>query len=112
MPTEREGFERKADSMQNVGQMKTEQPKAELTQEPLTFGQRLVGITFNPSNNPKVDRAKQLCAELADLIQKDRMKYNNVHSDEINPAEGYIFSHAIGAILDAQMNVVKLLTLK
>lgn len=82
------------------------------TGRPLTFGERLVGITFSPSNNPKVDRAKAICAELADLILEDRIRYNNAPPNSINPAEGHLFSHTVGQILNAQMNVVKLLTLK
>ena len=37
----------------------------------MTFGERLVGLTFNPSGDPKVNRAKQLCAELVDLIHPE-----------------------------------------
>lgn len=37
----------------------------------LSFGERLVGLTFNPSNDPKVQRAKEICAELADLLYND-----------------------------------------
>jgi hypothetical protein len=70
-----------------------------------TFGQKLVGLQFNPSGDPKVQRAKELCAELADLL--------NDHSNISEPtALSYnLFNHAIGEILNAQMNVVKVLTL-
>lgn len=48
----------------------------------LTFGQRLVGLTFNPSGDDKVGRAKQLCAELADCdikkISYKRKKHKNI----------------------------------
>lgn len=80
------------------------------TERDLSFGEKLVGITFNPSNNPQVDRAKQLCAELADIVTKDREKYRTqVH---IPASEDILYRHTIGEILNAQMNVVKLLTLK
>jgi hypothetical protein len=71
-----------------------------------TFGQKLVGLSFNPSGDVKVQRAKELCAELADLL--------NDHN-ETNPQTQFsqrLFSHAVGEVLNAQMNVVKVLTLK
>ena len=71
-----------------------------------TFGEQLVGITFNPAGDAKVLKAKQLCAELADLLND----YNN-ESDSTQFSQR-LFSHAVGEILNAQMNVVKVLTLK
>lgn len=76
-------------------------------QDEMTFGQKLVGLTFNPSGDPKVQRAKELCAELADLIYQD---------NEIivlnNTVKHHLLHHTYGEILNAQMNVVKVLTLK
>jgi hypothetical protein len=72
----------------------------------LSFGQKLVGLTFNPSGDDKVARAKQLCAELADLVHKD------YYENKTTPLKVDLFRHTIGEILNAQMNVVKLLTLK
>jgi hypothetical protein len=71
-----------------------------------TFGQKLVGLQFNPSGDAKVNRAKELCAELADLLND----HNN--SNEQSQFSQRLFSHAVGEILNAQMNVVKVLTLK
>lgn len=72
----------------------------------MTFGQRLVGATFNPSGDDKVAIAKRLFAELADLVHAD---YKNNETTEL---KNHLYSHTIGEILNAQMNVVKLLTLK
>lgn len=72
-----------------------------------TFGQRLVGLTFNPSGDPKVQKAKELCAELADLL-RDHYEEKEVTFE----LESILFNHAVGEILNAQMNVVKVLTLK
>lgn len=72
-----------------------------------TFGEQLVGITFNPSSDPKVQRAKELCAELADLLNDNRQK--DIEGLFI---EHSIFSAAITDILKAQMMVVKYLTFK
>jgi len=72
----------------------------------MTFGEKLVGITFNPSADDKVAKAKQLCAELADLLKEDSM------TKEPTYLSSTLYDHAIGEILNAQMNVVKVLTLK
>jgi len=74
-------------------------------QRPMTFGEELVGITFNPSKDDKVSRAKQLCAELADLLN-DHNESKPIKTQNSQR----LFSHAIGEILNAQMNVVKVLT--
>lgn len=79
---------------------------APTNQKEMTFGEKLVGLTFNPSNDDKVSRAKKLCAELMDLVNEDRA------NRETTQLEGYLYPHTIGEILNAQMNVVKLLTLK
>lgn len=71
-----------------------------------TFGELLVGLTFNPSGNPKVQRAKEICAELADLVYVTHL--NRLESDFGNT----LYNHTIGEILNAQMNVVKILTLE
>ena len=76
------------------------------TNQPLTFGEQLVGKTFNPSGDDKVAKAKALCAELADLLNDDN---NSKVSSQFSQR---LFSHAVGEILNAQMNVVKCLTLK
>ena len=74
---------------------------------PMTFGEMLVGITFNPSADDKVAKAKQLCAELADLLND-----HNESRGEKSQDTQRLFSHAVGEILNAQMNVVKVLTYK
>jgi hypothetical protein len=72
----------------------------------LTFGQKLVGLTFNPSGDDKVAKAKQLCAELADLLQEEYASGQNT------PLKSLLFDKAIGDILVAQMMIVKTITLK
>ena len=72
----------------------------------LSFGEKLVGLQFNPANDSKVDQAKRLFAQAADLIHDD-------HKGE-GATDQYdeLYHHTIGEILNAQMNVVKVLTLK
>ena len=72
----------------------------------MTFGEKLVGLTFNPSGDEKVHRAKELCAELADLLN------DNADPNIERPLCRLLFDKTIGNILDAQMNVVKVLTFK
>jgi hypothetical protein len=75
------------------------------TQRELTFGEQLVGLDFNPSGDPKVQRAKELCAELANLVKPEM-------NATASPLKRLLSEHAIGEILNAQMNVVKVLTFK
>jgi hypothetical protein len=81
--------------------------KAVKASDDLTFGQQLVGLTFNPSGDPRVNRAKEICAELADMVQED-------YKEQTPPSYLYnlVKGGALKEILNAQMNVVKLLTLK
>lgn len=80
--------------------------------ETMTFGMQLVGISFNPSGDPNVNKAKQLCAQLADLVQTIRYPKATGEIKERSELENLLYTHTIGEILNAQMNVVKLLTLK
>jgi hypothetical protein len=73
----------------------------------MTFGEKLVGLNFNPSGNENVDKAKQLCAELADLV------YDNIEYDgERTPIQESLAYSVFSDILKAQMMVVKTLTNK
>jgi hypothetical protein len=72
----------------------------------MTFGEKLVGLTFNPSNDDKVAKAKKLCAELADLL------YEETRLRESSRLSSILENNAYSEILNAQMNVVKVLTLK
>lgn len=102
MPTQVSDFSQDAVSkaMEQADQLKSE------PQRQMTFGEKLVGLTFNPSNDDKVAKAKKLCADLMDLVNEDRA------NRETTQLESYLYPHTIGEILNAQMNVVKLLTLK
>jgi hypothetical protein len=80
--------------------------KEKIMERDLSFGEKLVGLDFNPSGNEKVQRVKELCAELADLLNE------NADPNIDRPLCRLLFDKAIGDILDAQMNVVKVLTFK
>lgn len=73
----------------------------------LTFGQKAVGLTFNPSNMPTVDRIKTLCAAIIDEIADQRAGNPN---DERNPDKWEMFTDAIKSIKEGQMWAVKACT--
>lgn len=54
-------------------------PETVTGQPELTFGQKAVGITFNPGGMPEVNIIKNLCAEVIDKlnIQRDLAKAAN-----------------------------------
>lgn len=54
-------------SNQNQNSMESQVSDAE--QKPFTFGQKRVGISFNPSGNPNVDQCKQLAADAIDHLK-------------------------------------------
>ena len=75
-----------------------------------TYGEKLVGLQFNPSGDDDVQKAKVLCAQLADILEANFQKV----AEETGVTTLYydLHKHAIGEILNAQMNIVKVLTLK
>ena len=85
-----------------------------MNQQELTFGQKAVGLTFNPSGDDKVALAKQLMADAIDLVEKDHQeKTVNIHK-EISSTwiRSVLRTAAFNALIAAQMAVVKYLTWK
>ncbi len=69
----------------------------------LTYGQRAVGLTFNPSNDPGVQRIKELYAEIIDLCHVARRSATSAEMARL-------FSVAITEAQTAQMWAVKAIT--
>lgn len=69
----------------------------------LTFGQKAMGVSFNPSKDPFVDEVKSLCAQLAD-------KLNDARASTGRGEDTRYYSKAISHLEDAQMNAVKAIT--
>jgi len=67
-----------------------------------TYGERAVGLTFNPGNNPKVDEVKKLYAKIIDLL--DGLRDPNAGET------GRLASVAITQAQTAQMWAVKAIT--
>lgn len=74
-------------------------------QRPLTYGEKAVGLTFNPSNNPDVDACKKAHALIIDQMNDLR---NATQSGEVKR----MCSVAITEAQTAQMWAVKAITWK
>jgi len=69
----------------------------------LTFGEKAVGLTFNPSSDPLVHKIKALYAEIIDIC----------HEGKCKAVSGGALRHWSLAIIDAetaQMRAVKVAT--
>lgn len=69
----------------------------------LTFGQRAVGLSFNPSGNPEVDDCKHRFAAVIDQM-------NDLRQMTSNPEVARMASVAITEAQTAQMWAVKAIT--
>ena len=68
----------------------------------MTYGEQAVGMNFNPSGEPNVDRVKKLFAEIIDICFDARLRSSG--------EKARLFSIAITEAQTAQMWVVKGLT--
>jgi hypothetical protein len=81
-----------------------EAPTDDAPKDELTYGEKAVGLTFNPSGDEKVNRVKQLYAEIIDLMAEVR---GGTPSEQ-----GRLASVAITEAQTAQMWAVKAITWK
>lgn len=72
---------------------------------PQTFGQKAVGLSFNPSNDNEVDKCKRLYAAVIDQLNNLR---NSTSSGEVKRLTSAAITEAQGA----QMWAVKAITWK
>lgn len=70
---------------------------------PLTFGEKAVGITFNPSQNPDVEYIKRLYARVIDNLNDRRAEVTDGEAKRL-------YSVAITEAQTAQMWTVKAIT--
>lgn len=80
-------------------------PPAGPTRE-LTFGEKAVGLSFNPGNNAKVESIKRRFADLIDELEG----YRNPPNQERHPEAARMLSVAITEAQSAQMWAVKAVT--
>lgn len=82
---------------------------------PMTFGEKSVGLTFNPSGDEKVNKVKELYAGIIDLCDELRKENKVTESTDAFDAErlnekGRFLSIAITEAQTAQMWAVKGIT--
>lgn len=73
---------------------------------PLTLGEYRVGISFNPSNDPRVNELKGIAAEFIDLCET----YIKIHGGLVNDESLRCMRLAQTHIEDAAMWAVKSVT--
>ena len=77
----------------------------------LTFGQKAVGLNFNPSGDENVTKAKQLSADLIDLVEEHKEKVSS-QGIQLSWITNVFRTAAFNAVITAQLAVVKFLTWK
>ena len=83
-----------------------------MNQQELTFGQKAVGLAFNPSGEDNVTKAKQLMAETIDLLENDHAEKTDNGNMMSSWTRNVFRTAAFNAIIAAQMALVKYLTWK
>ena len=76
------------------------------TDKPLTIGQKLVGLKFNPSGSNEVDNVKQKFADLIDIAVNGQVKA--IADKDTNKAN--FFQNSINGLIYEQMMMVKAIT--
>jgi hypothetical protein len=84
----------------------TTAPYIDRNSRPMTYGEKMVGFTFNPSGDKKVEKIKRLFAEVLDLLQEK----NTCQLTSMNEAK--LKDSAVSEIISAQMWAVKYITYK
>ena len=69
----------------------------------LTYGQKAVGIKFNPGKSSDVDKVKQTFADLIDLVEAHRTANDSRFANTLK-------TYAVQTLVAAQMAVVKVVT--
>lgn len=75
----------------------------------LTYGEKAVGLSFNPGNNADVNKIKKLSAELIDIMDDLRKSQNVLHDGKGSEGQR-LCSIAITELQTAQMWAVKAIT--
>lgn len=74
----------------------------------LTFGEKAVGLTFNPSGDPTVQKLKELYAQIVDVCAQAQSQDEN--GKVARSEKNRLFSIAITEAQGAQMWAVKAAT--
>lgn len=93
--------------MGNEPEVLPQQPEP---QRQLTFGEKAVGISFNPGGKPEVNSIKQLAADLIDELNNQRQAAKGDGSAVVNGEIQAQYTLAIRSIQEGQMWGVKAAT--
>lgn len=77
----------------------------------LTYGEKYVGITFNPSNNQEVDRIKTISADFINEIELQKVARATMNGS-VDEDVLELYKQAKIKMLEAQMLAVKAATWK
>ena len=69
------------------------------------FGHQLVGLDPDNLDDTEVTKVKLLAAQMAEILKSN-------YEAERGPLKSLLFDHALGELINAQMAVVKVITLK
>jgi len=78
----------------------------------MTFGEKAVGLTFNPSGDEKVNKAKQLMADALDLLQQVELEKSDYGKIKLAWESNVFRTNAFTKIIDAKMALVQYITWK
>lgn len=78
--------------------------------ELMTYGEKAVGLTFNPSGYSKVQKLKELYAEIIDICNNERHAARGLNSETESEERARLYSIAITEAQTAQMWAVKAAT--
>lgn len=84
----------------------------ENAERPQTFGEKAVGITFNPSGSDEVYEAKMLAAKQIDLLEKVHDKVTDNGMAMSSWVRNVLRTQAFNLLVSAQMALVKYITWK
>jgi hypothetical protein len=71
----------------------------------IPFGHQLVGLDPDNLDDSEVTKVKLLAAQMAEILKSN-------YETERGPLKSLLFDHALGELVNAQMAVVKVITLK
>lgn len=71
----------------------------------IPFGYQLVGLDPDNLDDSEETKVKLLTAEIAEMLKTN-------YENERGPLKSMLFDHALGELINAQMAVVKVITLK
>ena len=70
-----------------------------------SFGEELMGVDVSAEITTPSERVKVLMAEVAEILKKN-------YEEERSPIKSILFDHAVGEIVNAQLAVEKVLSIK